>query len=201
MTTNPALVAAAAAALLTSRRLTAAAAATDLPNTPGLYAVFAELDAQEQLGLPVCVGELPIYVGKSETSLLKRDGETHFKLGQTGQSILRRSIAALLHDALGLCGQPRNPSDPGYFDKFGLAPQHDEALQRWIGEHLTISTWLKPSDAGDQAGDFLLEIERALLKLWTPPLNERDNPGRWRELRKIRRIMAEEARAWRPARS
>ena len=113
---------------------------TDLPPTPGLYAVFAELDAQEQLGLPVSVGELPIYVGKYETSLLKRDGETHFKLGQTGQSILRRSIAALLHDALGLCGQPRNPSNPGYFDKFGLAPQHDEALQRWIGEHLTIST-------------------------------------------------------------
>ena len=72
-------------------------------------------------------------------------------------------------------------------------------MQEWIGQHLTITVWLKPSSTVDEDGGFLLGVERALLEMWAPPLNDRDNPGRWRELRKIRRVMADKARTWRPA--
>jgi hypothetical protein len=190
-------VAAAVAALLTAPRLSARAAPTDLPAKAGVYAIFAELDTREALRLPATEAELPIYVGKAEKSLLARDGQTHFTLGRTSSSTLRRSIAALLHDSLELRGQPRNLRKPGYFDKFGLASHDEEALQEWIGRHLTIAVWLKPPDAIDENGGFLRQIECALLKLWTPPLNDSDNPMRWRELRRMRRVMADEARGWR----
>jgi len=160
----------------------------------------ARRSPRPELRLPAIATGRPIYVGKFETSLQDRDGQTHFKLGETGRSTLRRSIAALLDDSLQLRSQPRRLENPGYFDKFGLAVHHDEALQRWIGRHLTIAVWLKPPDAVDEDGRFLLGIERALLNLWTPPLNDKDNPAPWRELRKFRKVMADEARAWRPTR-
>jgi hypothetical protein len=34
--------------------------------------------------------------------------------------------------------------------------------------------------------------------MWTPPLNWTDNPGRWPELKKIRQVMADDARRWTP---
>ena len=112
MTSDPAVIAEAADALLSEPRLSAGSASTELPPKPGLYAVFAESEAHEQLGLPSTTVGRPIYLGKAEKSLLNRDGQTHFKLGQTGRSTLRRSLAALLHDALQLRGQPRQLDTP-----------------------------------------------------------------------------------------
>ncbi len=191
---DPSVVELAASTLLNGPRLSAAVASVDLPDAPGLYAVFAEREARAELGLPEVAGGQPIYVGKAEGSLLDRDGKTHFALGRTGQSTLRRSIAALLRPSLGLRGRPRNLDTPGYFDKFDLAPGHDATLQRWIGERPAIATWLKPPDETDHDGTYLLAIERALLRRWTPPLNDKDNPGKWREVRAIRKVMADDAR-------
>lgn len=198
MSDRPALVAAAARALLIGPRMSAGTASTGLPDKAGLYGVFAEIGARDELGLPPIRAGRPAYVGKSEKSLLVRDGQTHFKLGETGNSTLRRSLAALLHDSLELRGQPRTLRNPSYFDKFGLDADDDERLQAWIGRHLTVATWLKPSDVPDEDGELLVSVERALLKMWTPPLNWTDNPQKWHELRKRRRVMADEARAWRP---
>ncbi len=185
-----AVIEAASLALLEGPRLSAALAAESLPLEPGLYAIFASQPTRGELGLPERPLRQPIYVGKAEDSLLKRDGQKHFKEGETSQSTLRRSIAALLRDPLQLLAQPRNPDNPGYFDRFGLDLASERVLQRWIGEHLEISTWVKP------AGVRLLDVERGLLRLWTPPLNLTDNPGRWPELKKIRRVMADDARRW-----
>jgi hypothetical protein len=133
---------------------------------------------------------LPIYVGKAEDSLLKRDGQSHFREGKTGQSTLRRSLASLLRDQLGLVARPRNPAKPDHFDRFGMEPASERELQGWIGDRLDISTWVKPP------GVTLVDVERELLRRWTPPLNWTDNPGRWPPLREARRVMADDARRW-----
>lgn len=191
------LVDAAADALLTGPRFSAGAAARQLPDEPGLYAVFASPTSRAALQLPPLGKRLPIYVGKAEASLLDRDGRTHFAVGRTGQSTLRRVIAALLRDTLDIRGRPRNPKKPGYFDKFGLSPDHDDLVQVWIAAHLSIATWVKPTEEPDPTGGLLLAVERKLLARWTPPMNERDNPTPWSDLRAIRKVMADDARAWR----
>ncbi|MGW3547006.1 GIY-YIG nuclease family protein [Janibacter hoylei] len=56
--------------------------------------------------------DAPLYIGKAERSLVSRDLQTHFTSGKTGQSSLRRSLAALLRVELDLTAQPRNPSRP-----------------------------------------------------------------------------------------
>ena len=75
-----------------------------------------------QLGLGTPPDSRPLYVGKAEDSLVARDLRQHFTDGRTGSSTLRRSIAALLHDSMGLRGIPRNPQKPGYFSNYGLSP-------------------------------------------------------------------------------
>jgi len=72
----------------------------------------------------------PLYVGKAENSLVARDVKTHFGDGRTGQSTVRRSFAALLHDELGLRGVPRNTAKPGYYANYGLSAPHDAVLTR-----------------------------------------------------------------------
>ena len=190
----------AAATLLKGPRLSAAVASVALPDAPGLYAVFAEREARSELGLPEVADGRPIYVGKAEGSLRSRDGKTHFALRT--RPVNRRCAGRSPHCCgrrWGCAGGQRNLDGPGYFDKFDLTPEHDAALQRWIGEHLTIATWRKPLDETDDDGTYLLAVERALLHQWRPPLNDKDNPGKWRDLRAIRKVMADDARSWQPA--
>lgn len=182
----------AANALLTGPRLPAGDAAEQLPDVPGLYAVYATAAAKMQLGLIHPVESHPIYVGKAEDSLRRRDGRTHFKVGKTGQSTLRRAIAALLKEPLQLKARPRNPAKPSYFDKFGLEPDSDCALQEWMDRHLGIAVWTAPARMR------LVDIEKPLIVMWTPPLNDTHNPKRWQHLRDMRKVMATEAERWRP---
>jgi hypothetical protein len=130
-----------------------------------------------------------VYIGKAEDSLLARDGRTHFTEGRTGQSTLRRSIAALLRDRLDLAAQARNPDEPGRFYAYGLDAQSERRLQHWMGKRLKISAWPKPD------GVDLSDVERALLKRWKPPLNLKDNPQKWAELSAKRQVMADDAEA------
>jgi GIY-YIG catalytic domain-containing protein len=92
------------------------------PDKPGLFAVFGPSHTWTQLGLNRGSGDPPLYVGKAEDSLVQRDLGTHFSTGKTGSSTLRRSLAALLRDALDLRAVPHDPEKPGYFANFGLEP-------------------------------------------------------------------------------
>lgn len=164
-----------------------------VPGRPGLYAIHATAATWDELGLGKPPDRRPLYVGKAEDSLISRDLKTHFGDGRTGQSTVRRSFAALLHDARGLRGIPRNTSKPAYFANYGLSAAHDAALTRWMKERLELATWGKPVDC-----PFALEtIERVLLAKLMPPLNIKDVVTPWTgKVKAARAVMAAEARGW-----
>jgi hypothetical protein len=164
-----------------------------VPDRPGLYAIYGTAETWRELGLGAPSDVQPLYVGKAEDSLISRDLKTHFGDGRTGQSTVRRSFAALLHDALGLRGVPRNTAKPAYFASYGLSAAHDSTLTRWMKERLELATWAKPVDC--TLG--LETIERVLLAELMPPLNVKDVRTPWTgEIKTARAVMAAEARAW-----
>jgi hypothetical protein len=164
-----------------------------VPASPGLYAIYAAADIWQQLGLGAPPDGRPLYVGKAEDSLVARDLRQHFTDGRTGSSTLRRSFAALLHDSMGLRGIPRNPRNPGYFSNYGLTANDDSQLSKWMATHLAISTWA-PESTGP-----LAVVEMEIAKSWLPPLNLAGIRTPWTDyVSSKRRVMAQEARVWRP---
>jgi GIY-YIG catalytic domain len=171
--------------------LTAAEGA--IPDRPGLYAIYASPQTWRELGLGNPPDGRPLYVGKAEDSLVRRDLKTHFGDGRTGHSTVRRSFAALLHDAFGLRGIPRNPAKPGYFSNYGLSVHHDRALTSWMTDNLELATWPRPSECTLP----LKAIETKILNQLKPPLNLQDVVTAWTaQLKATRAVMADEARAW-----
>jgi hypothetical protein len=170
-----------------------AGATVHVPRQPGLYAIHAEAAIWEALALGAPPDDRPLYLGKAEDTLISRDLKTHFGDGRTGHSTFRRSLAALLHDVIGLRGMPRNPDTPAYFASYGLSPAHDAALTRWMNEHVELATWPKPDDC-----PFGLEtLEKAMLVDLRPPLNLQGVSTPWTsQVMSARRVMADEARAW-----
>jgi hypothetical protein len=146
-----------------------------------------------RLGLGKPPNDRPLYVGKAEDSLVARDVKTHFGDGRTGQSTVRRSFAALLHDELGLRGIPRNTEKPGYSANYGLSAAHEAVLTRSMRERLMLAVWSKPADCTYA----LAAIEAVLLAEWQPPLNLQGIVTPWTaRLKSARAVMAEEARTW-----
>lgn len=163
------------------------------PARPGLYAVHASAAVWQDLGLGVPPDGRPLYVGKSESSLLSRDLGQHFHDGTTGSSTLRRSLAALLNDSLDLRGVPRNLIKPGYYSNYGLSPEDDAKLSTWMRERLRLSVMpvTRPAD--------LRTIEDRVIRKLRPPLNLYGVSTPWKAMvSRKRRAMAEQARDWRP---
>lgn len=168
-----------------------------VPGRSGLYAIYGDASTWKELELGKPPDGRPLYIGKAEDSLVARDLKTHFGDGRTGQSTVRRSFAALLHDTLGLLGVPRNTAKPGYFPNYGLVGAHDAALTRWMKDRLQLAVWPKPPACQFSLG----EIEAALLVALLPPLNLQGVVTPWTtRVKAARAVMAEEARTWRPQR-
>lgn len=162
--------------------------------TPGLYAVHGGADVWRLLGLGAPPDDRPLYVGKAEHTLAGRDVRTHFATGKTGNSTLRRSLAGLLRDELGLKGMPRNPAKPGHFSNYGLEAAGDAALTVWMRQHLRLATWSSPPSVD------LGHLETELLQDLEPPLNLDKVRTSWRPLvRAGRAALATEAREWLPS--
>lgn len=184
-------VVAAALTALARPRHSLSTASANVPDEPGLYAIYGSAEVWAELGLDDPPDDRPLYVGKSESSLVDRDLRTHFGDGRTGSSTFRRTFAALLHEALGLRGIPRNPAKPEHFANYGLSPDHDAALTRWMRVSLAIAVWPRPADIE------LLTAERAVLGRWLPPLNLKDVSTPWtRQVKAARAVMAAEARQY-----
>ncbi|MEV8272305.1 GIY-YIG nuclease family protein [Microbacterium sp. NPDC077184] len=168
-----------------------------VPEKPGLYAVYGDDQAWDELGLEPNL-DSPLYVGKAEDSLARRELRGHFAAGggraQTGSSTVRRSFAALLRNRLGLRGVPRNANNPGHFSNYGLAEGGDAALSTWMHERLTIAVWPAPASLDVP----LATVEREVIRHWTPPINIAENPSPAPGLSAARAAMAAEARAWMP---
>lgn len=160
-----------------------------VPRSAGLYGVHAG-GARSELGLPETDSTL-LYIGKAERSLAARDLTTHFTTGRTGQSTLRRSLAALLREQLDLHAVPRNPAVPGHFTSFGLSSDGDERLTRWMVDHLALTTWAPPAGA-----ETLRDLERAVIDRLQPPLNLTGVRARSDVVVKGRAALADEARRW-----
>jgi hypothetical protein len=165
----------------------------ELPAKPGLYAIYCDEAGWTDLGLQEREVEEAVYVGKAEDSLVSRDLVSHFGNGRTGSSTVRRSFAALLRERLALSAVPRNPSKPGHFASYGLAPADDAKLTGWMREHLQIAVW--PWDHTEPLAD----VERSVLQWLHPTLNIAGVQHRYRSLLQAKRkVMADQARSWRP---
>lgn len=106
---------------------------------------------------------------------------------------MRRALAALLAQPLGLRGQPRNTAKPAYFSNFGLEAETDERLSSWMHDRLRIATWASPS------GVELDEITTVVLETLLPPLNLDKVSTPWRGAVSAGRArLATRARVWRP---
>lgn len=163
-----------------------------VPDSPGLYAVHGEAATWAVLGLGHNPDGRPLYVGKSESSLLQRDLRQHFADGRTGSSTLRRSFAALLRERLDLHAIPRNPSKPAYFANFGLAVKDDEKLTGWMVDNLSIATWIATGSLP------LGVLEGRVIAILLPPLNLTGVVTQWSaSVKTARAKMATEARKWR----
>jgi hypothetical protein len=125
---------------------------------------------------------------------VQRDLDTHLaadptKKPRTGSSTVRRSFAALLHEALDLQAVPRNPAKPSHFSNYGLSPAGDARLTAWMHERLSLAVWERPSWLEQP----LLEIEVAVIHQWMPALNIKDNPRPLPRLRLAREAMTRKA--------
>jgi len=172
-----------------------AEAPAHLRAAPGLYAVHASDQGLRDLGLEHVERSIPLYVGKAEKSLASRDLRTHFGVGgtstsTTGQSTLRRSFAALLHERLQLTPVPRESSPPHRFAMFALDTASEARLTAWMHENLRLAVWVMLADAGVR----LVDVESAVIRAWAPPLNLKGSPSPWSELKAARARMAGIAR-------
>lgn len=163
-----------------------------IPPKPGLYAVYADTAGWIELGLGAPPDKRPLYVGKAEKSLISRDLDTHFRAGRTGSSTLRRSLAALLRDTLGLRGIPRNQSKPERPAQYALSREQDALLDAWMAAHLSLAFWIAPDGCAE-----LRVVEIGVLSRLRPPLNLKDNPSPWQaKVAAAREAMATDVRRW-----
>lgn len=185
-----------AVATLAGPRIRIADAPDVVPPRPGLYAIWGGPDTWVDLGLKSTAPDSPLYVGKSESSLLDREVLTHFNASTTrkpatGSSTVRRSFAALLRGQLSLEVTPRNPAKPAQFSHFGLTATSDAILTTWMADHLELTVWEAPPAFGTP----LDAVEAVTINCWDPPLNIKSAPPRPR-LRQLRRELAAAAKTW-----
>lgn len=183
---------------LSARPWTFSDAVASCPHVPGLYAIYALARTEparagvwEQLRLGQPPDSRPLYVGKSEDDLAGRDVRDHFS-GASGNSTVRRSLAALLREELRLRAAPRNPARPGHFANYGLEAQSESRLSQWMADSLELAVWPKWPNAVQ-----LKDAEATVIRLWQPPLNLTHVATPWTAMIKQRRLlMAREARDW-----
>jgi hypothetical protein len=162
-----------------------------VPAKPGIYAIHAQPELWPALGLGESADGKPLYVGKAEQSLAARDIHTHFASGRTGSSTVRRSFAALLKSDLNLSGVPRSLTQPAYFANYALTADQDAQLTEWMLTNLTLSVWvLDPPDL------LIGDVEAAIIRTWTPPVNIEHNPKPHPLITTGREALKLEARQW-----
>lgn len=136
-------------------------------TSPGIYGIYFNGDEFPDAELKLTKGQL-IYIGKSESSQLSRDKETHFRSGKTGSSTLRRTLGALLREELELLPIPRNSNDvkKGRITFYKFNDYSEQRLTLWMVENLSISYYEYPQSP--KAIDFL---ETQMINLAKPIFN------------------------------
>lgn len=177
---------------------TIADAEQHVSDIAGLYAIYGAHAIWQQLGLGDPPDARPLYVGKAEVSLRSRDLKQHFETGATGSSTVRRTFAAMLREALGVHGVPRDKANPRKWSHFALDDEHEIALTAWMRMSLMLAVWAKPAECDD-----LHAVEKGVLAKLVPPLNIQHNAkSPWlKQVKNARKVMAKDAKAWAISRS
>lgn len=138
-------------------------------NKPGIYAV-GYLGANFPLdGTTKYFNQHRIiYIGKTESNQLKRDKNTHFASGKTGQSTLRRSLGAILKNQLNLIPIPRSITEISdrRFTNYKFDNQGEENLSKWMIENLSLAFWELVAGKNE-----LRVTEKSIIKFYVPLLN------------------------------
>lgn len=155
------------------------------PAGAGVYGVVVDDDGARQLGVDTRGTEGLVYVGVAERSLRDRGVRAHFQSGRTPDSTLRRSLAALLVDELGLAAVPRSPGVASA--RLVLTSDSEDELTAWMQQHLRLRAWEAP------AGASAVEVEREIVRELTPALNLYGVDQPWQHLRDRRRAVTDQA--------
>ena len=140
----------------------------DLPDHPGVYAVFLAGRFPAQNVLRDHAKEGPLYIGKTERGLRKRLLREHFADCKTGRSALRRSLSATLRSDLNLRPIRRGTSSKNVeYQNFKLDSTSERALTGWMKETLAVGWWGYVCDRP------LKNLEAEVIVELNPPLNSR----------------------------
>ncbi len=134
---------------------------TDLSDGPGIYGIYGDEEAWSSLGFGEQTNNGLLYLGSTLDGLNRRVLLTHFANRKSPWSIVRRSLASLLRDELGL---EIDPGSPDIHRHFGLVRKSDGALSKWMRNRLQVGFW---------ASDDLVElqlVEQEALAVWKPGL-------------------------------
>lgn len=145
-------------------------------SIPGVYALFFHGKGFPLDNFSPQNHEI-IYLGKTESSQLARDKNTHFTSGKTGSSTLRRSFGSMLRTQYDLQPIPRGEADilKQRTSHFKFNDHSEELLSNWMRDNLSLSFY-----AFKEGPAALDELETYLIKLVKPILNidrkNSDNP-------------------------
>jgi len=156
-----------------------------LAEVPGIFAVLYN---GRELGLGLGKTDAPevIYVGDSA------EFTRHMVEENTGNSGLRRSLAAMLATAYDLKAVPRSdsPDDIDKFENYALDAESEAKLSAWMKENLLIASLGVPADEAEKF------IQQMVLST-APVFNLRNNTGNryCSEVKRYRRILTDAAKA------
>lgn len=142
-------------------------------DEPGVYAVFFHTKNFPLSDYEPKRGEV-IYIGKTESSQISRDINTHFASGRTGSSTLRRTFGSLLRKQLHLKPIPRNDKDfaARRFTKFKFDLRSEDKLTDWMQNNLGLSFYAYPASTIE-----IDRLETELIQELQPVLNIAKNPA------------------------
>lgn len=151
----------------------------------GVYIVTYEGN-ELGFGLRTVSGPRVVFVGYS-----KPDSSRHFTSGFTGTSTMRRSLAALLQNTLGLVPVPRSndPEDNDRYDNYSLDQESEEKLTEWMRDNFKLAFYQCEPALRDK-------LHIAMLDYNVPLFNFQNNPNNkyGAEIKKYRKNCAQEAK-------
>ena len=146
---------------------------------PGLYSFGAKSEAAvadlglEELQPDQSLASRVLYVGKAEDSLSTRLAGTHFAVGRSGHSTVRRTLGALLClEAIPRSGKVESPTRKQLMTataNFAFTLDDDRRLSEWMFANLDIRTFATTVSP-------LAYLERAVGRALRPPLDQDPKP-------------------------
>jgi hypothetical protein len=169
---------------------------TSYSDKPGIYGVFFLGDDLPLSNAGITKGAL-VYIGKTESSQLTRDLKQHLADGQTGHSTLRRTLAALLRNRIGLHPYSRSETEATdrRFKHYKLDDEGERKLTAWMRANLGFAFLRYDCDIAE-----IRRHEVEMIREAIPVLNllgNPKNPHLW-EIKAARAQCAELARRAEP---